>query len=88
MVFQFTPRHFAGIETQNQWVFIGLCIIDNVLLDSGALRLPLVYIFEENKFQHKMRFLIFGKITPLAPPHSLPIISKTPPPPPAKRKIG
>ena len=30
----------GGIEMSNQghWVFIGMCIIDNVLLDSGAVR--------------------------------------------------
>ena len=42
MVLQFTPCHltFGGIEWSNQghWVFIGLCIIDNVLLDSWTVR--------------------------------------------------
>ena len=42
MVFQFTLWHLVlgGIEMSNQChlVFIGLCIIHNVLLDSGALR--------------------------------------------------
>ena len=42
MIFQFTPCHWnlGGIEMSNQghWVFIGLCIIYNVLLDSGAVR--------------------------------------------------
>ena len=42
MVFQFIPSHLTlgGPERSNQghWLFIGLCIIDNVLLDSGAVR--------------------------------------------------
>ena len=42
MDFQFTLWHFAlgGIERFNQGhlVFIGLCIIHNVLLDSGAIK--------------------------------------------------
>ena len=55
-VFQFIPGHltFAGIERLNQghWVFIGLYIIDYVLLDSGAVRLRgLLY------FQHFFLFL-------------------------------
>ena len=43
MVFQFTIGHLTlgGIERSNQGhlVFIWLCIILNVLLDSGAVRL-------------------------------------------------
>ena len=42
MIFQFTPWHLTlgDIERSNQGncVFIGLCIIDNVSLDSGAVR--------------------------------------------------
>ena len=42
MVFQFSAifSQLGGIEKSNQChrVFIGLCIIDNVLLDSGAVR--------------------------------------------------
>ena len=42
MVFQSTPWNLTlgGIERSNEghWVFIGLCIIGNVLLDSGVVR--------------------------------------------------
>ena len=45
MVFQFT---LGGIEKSNQghWVFIGMCMIGNVLLDSVAVR-PRDLLFEK-----------------------------------------
>ena len=43
----------GGIERSNQghWVFIGLCIIGNVLLDSGAVRPrgPLLHLSGKNR---------------------------------------
>ena len=51
MVFQFTSWHLTlgGIERSNQGhlVFIGMCIILNVLLDSGAVR-PRGLLFKLN----------------------------------------
>ena len=63
MVFQFTPWHLTlgGIEKSNQghWVFIGLCIIDNVLLDIGVV-MPrgLFFLSPLNLANHKIIHLV------------------------------
>ena len=42
MNYEFTSRHLTldNLERSNEdhWVFIVLCILDNVLLDNGAVR--------------------------------------------------